>query len=103
MSLVRKDIETYAAWPTNSSNPDLAVQGIFFDETPQQYDANALAYLKDLTTLVKNTTGLGPDNFVSLVLPYQYFSASDYPVDHRSFLLCLTCYNLKLMILSGCS
>ncbi|KAI9927822.1 hypothetical protein ASPWEDRAFT_41943 [Aspergillus wentii DTO 134E9] len=81
MSLVRKDIETYAAWPTNSSNPDLAVQGIFFDETPQQYDANALAYLKDLTTLVKNTTGLGPDNFVvhnpGTVPDSRYLSTAD--------------------------
>lgn len=64
ISLVRKDIETYAAWPTNSSNPDLAVRGIFFDETPQQYDERALAYLQNLTTFVKEMDGLGPDNFV---------------------------------------
>ncbi|KAF7163456.1 hypothetical protein CNMCM5623_008357 [Aspergillus felis] len=64
ISLVRRDIETYAAWPTNSSNPDLAVRGIFFDETPQQYDEDALAYLQELTDVVKNTPGLGPDHFV---------------------------------------
>jgi hypothetical protein len=64
ISLVRRDIETYAAWPTKSSNPDLAVRGIFFDETPQQYDPNTLAYLQSLSSLVKNTTGLGPDHFV---------------------------------------
>ncbi|RDH29739.1 cell surface spherulin 4-like protein [Aspergillus welwitschiae] len=63
-SLVRRDIETYAAWPTNSSNPNLAVRGIFFDETPQQYESNTLAYLQDLTAVVKTTTGLGPDHFV---------------------------------------
>ncbi|GIK01240.1 hypothetical protein Aspvir_005272 [Aspergillus viridinutans] len=64
ISLVRRDIETYAAWPTSSSNPDLAVRGIFFDETPQQYDEDALAYLQELTDVVKNTPGLGPDHFV---------------------------------------
>lgn len=64
ISLVRRDIETYAAWPTNSSNPALAVRGIFFDETPQQYDEDALAYLQELTDVVKNTPGLGPDHYV---------------------------------------
>ncbi|PYI01131.1 cell surface spherulin 4-like protein [Aspergillus sclerotiicarbonarius CBS 121057] len=64
ISLVRRDIETYAAWPTNSSNPNLAVRGIFFDETPQQYDNSTLAYLEELTTVVKSTPGLGPDHFV---------------------------------------
>ncbi|KAA8645894.1 spherulation-specific family 4 protein [Aspergillus tanneri] len=64
ISLVRKDIETYAAWPTNSSNPKLAVRGIFFDETPQQYNADALSYLQNLTSVVKDTPGLGPDHFV---------------------------------------
>lgn len=63
-SLVRKDIETYAAWPEKSSNPDLAVRGIFFDETPQQYSDKALAYLQNLTDFVKATPGLGPDQFV---------------------------------------
>lgn len=64
ISLVRRDIETYAAWPTNSSNPKLAVRGIFFDETPQQYDLNTLAYLQELTAVVKSHPGLGPDNYV---------------------------------------
>lgn len=63
-SLVRKDIETYAAWPEKSSNPDLAVRGIFFDETPQQYSDKALAYLQNLTDFVKATPELGPDNYV---------------------------------------
>lgn len=64
ISLVRQDIETYSEWPTNSSNPDLAVQGIFFDETPQEYDANSLAYLQSLTATVMKMPGLGPDHFV---------------------------------------
>jgi hypothetical protein len=73
ISLVRRDIETYAAWPTNSSNPDLAVEGIFFDETPQQYDEDALAYLQELTDVVKNTPGLGPDHYVCFLGWYCIF------------------------------
>ncbi|KAI9374746.1 cell surface spherulin 4-like protein [Aspergillus egyptiacus] len=64
ISAVRKDIEAYAAWPTISADPNLAVRGIFFDETPQQYDAADLAYLRKLTSIVKRTPGLGPDHFV---------------------------------------
>ncbi|KAJ6009509.1 hypothetical protein N7499_005092 [Penicillium canescens] len=64
VSAIRNDIQTYADWPTNSSNPNLAVQGIFFDETPQQYDAQTLTYLQGLTDFVKDLEGLGPDQFV---------------------------------------
>lgn len=71
ISLVRKDIETYAAWPTQSANRSLAVNGIFFDETPQQFDANALAYFQELTALVKQSKGLEPENYVS-VFPVFY-------------------------------
>ena len=65
ISLLRKDIETYAAWPKVSSNPDLAVRGIFFDETPQQYSANAVAYLQNLTDFTRGLSGLGSNPFVS--------------------------------------
>ncbi|KAJ5780689.1 hypothetical protein N7457_005849 [Penicillium paradoxum] len=64
VSAVRKDIQTYADWPTNSSNPNLAVRGIFFDETPQQYEAQTFTYLEGLTDFVKDLEGLGPDPFV---------------------------------------
>ncbi|PYH41933.1 spherulation-specific family 4 protein [Aspergillus saccharolyticus JOP 1030-1] len=81
ISLVRRDIETYAAWPTNSSNPKLAVRGIFFDETPQQYDASTLAYLQELTAVVKNHSGLGPDNYVvhnpGVIPDSRYLSTAD--------------------------
>ncbi|KAJ5801213.1 CAZyme family GH135 [Penicillium psychrosexuale] len=63
-SEVRKDIQTYADWPTNSSDPNLAVRGIFFDETPQQYEAQTLTYLQGLTDFVKGLKALGPDQFV---------------------------------------
>ncbi|KAL4813983.1 Spherulation-specific family 4-domain-containing protein [Aspergillus spinulosporus] len=81
ISLVRKDIETYAAWPTISANPKLAVRGIFFDETPQQYNASDLAYLEELTSVVRTTPGLGPDHFVfhnpGVVPDSRYLSTAD--------------------------
>ncbi|KAB8077568.1 Spherulation-specific family 4 [Aspergillus leporis] len=81
MSAVRRDIQTYAEWPTNSSNSKLAVRGIFFDETPQQYDADALSYLQDLTSFVKSLSGLGPDNFVvhnpGAIPDSRYMSSAD--------------------------
>ncbi|KAJ9493135.1 hypothetical protein VN97_g151 [Penicillium thymicola] len=64
VSAVRKDIQTYADWPTNSSDPNLAVRGIFFDETPQQYEPQTLTYLQGLTDFVKDLDDLGPDQFV---------------------------------------
>ncbi|KAL1990183.1 hypothetical protein VTN49DRAFT_6022 [Thermomyces lanuginosus] len=64
IALVREDVETYAAWPARSANGSLAVNGIFFDETPQAFDENALAYYQELTSLVKQSKGLGPDNTV---------------------------------------
>ncbi|KAL4775148.1 Spherulation-specific family 4 [Aspergillus nidulans var. acristatus] len=81
ISSVRNDIETYAAWPTISANPKLAVRGIFFDETPQQYNASDLAYLEELTSVVKTTPGLGPDHFVfhnpGVVPDSRYLSTAD--------------------------
>ncbi|KOS47480.1 hypothetical protein ACN38_g1607 [Penicillium nordicum] len=64
VSAVRKDIQTYADWPANSSDPNLAVRGIFFDETPQQYEPQTLTYLQGLTDFVKDLDDLGPDQFV---------------------------------------
>ncbi|KAL4755469.1 hypothetical protein BDW72DRAFT_189224 [Aspergillus terricola var. indicus] len=81
ISSVRNDIETYAAWPTISANPKLAVRGIFFDETPQQYNASDLAYLEELASVVRTTPGLGPDHFVfhnpGVVPDSRYLSTAD--------------------------
>lgn len=86
-ALVVKDVETYANWPEESSNPKLALNGIFFDETPQEFNASAFEYLKDITGSVKGMANLGPENFVSgvflrpdLTLFYctLYFSCSFY-------------------------
>jgi len=63
-AMVLKDVEAYANWPKESTNPGLAVRGIFFDEIPQHYSAIAAKYLQELTASVKKLPGLGPDNFV---------------------------------------
>ena len=83
ISLVRKDIETYSAWPDTSSNPKLAVQGIFFDETPQKYSEDAFNYLQNLTDLVKGLDGLGSDPFVSSPMPPYLLPLSQF---HGTFL-----------------
>ncbi|KAI2786610.1 hypothetical protein POX_g08998 [Penicillium oxalicum] len=81
ISLLRKDIETYAAWPSESSNPNLTVQGIFFDETPQQFSDQAVTYLQNLTDLVKSQKAFGPDGFVvhnpGAVPDSRYLSSAD--------------------------
>jgi hypothetical protein len=74
VSSIRKDIQTYADWPTNSSNPNLAVRGIFFDETPQQYEPQTLTYLQGLTDFVRDLEGLGPNQFVSVIIPRLRFN-----------------------------
>jgi len=64
--MVLKDVETYAKWAIESSNPGLAIHGIFFDETPEEYDEDAAKYLQELTDTVKGLPSLGPDNFVRI-------------------------------------
>jgi hypothetical protein len=70
ISLVRKDIETYASWPALGNNLNLSVSGIFFDETPQEFNTSHQAYYEELTELVKQSKGLGPSNFVSFQIPF---------------------------------
>jgi hypothetical protein len=92
ISLVRKDIETYAAWPTVSSNPDLAVRGIFFDETPQQYSAHSLVYLQNLTELTRGLNGFGSDPFVSYFVYFSFFFFPQLQTSIHRFLYSLPPY-----------
>ncbi|PYH89196.1 hypothetical protein BO71DRAFT_390124 [Aspergillus ellipticus CBS 707.79] len=61
---VEKDVKTYAGWPSASGNSSFAVHGIFFDEAPNAYSADLVSYYQQLATLVKDSTGLGPENYV---------------------------------------
>jgi hypothetical protein len=50
------DIAKYAQW--RASNPNLAMQGIFLDESPQLADDHNTTLLADVKTRIKNTSGL---------------------------------------------
>lgn len=63
--MVKRDIETYSAWSrldvngTNGNIGGTAVQGIFFDETPNNYDPNLAMCLASFHAAVKENFGLG--------------------------------------------
>ena len=63
LALVLKDIDKYAQWPARSGIARLKVRGIFLDETPNAYDAQAELYLAKLRKHVKEMPG-GEDNLV---------------------------------------
>jgi len=68
LALVCQDVEKYAQWPEHSGNPGLNVKGVFVDETPHIYDAEAEAYLAKLRNHVKKMPG-GDDNVVRIWHP----------------------------------
>jgi hypothetical protein len=56
ISDVVSDVNTYAGWASKSST--LAMHGIFFDEAPYEYVAEAVEYMRSINQAVKNATGL---------------------------------------------
>ncbi|KAE9968954.1 hypothetical protein EG328_007165 [Venturia inaequalis] len=50
------DVVKYAQWRTK--NPDLAMQGIFLDESPQLADDHNTTLLAEVKARIKNTNGL---------------------------------------------
>ena len=65
LTAVLSDVATYSNWIVNSSMPGLGVQGIFFDETPNQYDSASASFLAAANQAVKTAAGLSPLNLVS--------------------------------------
>ncbi|KAH6719284.1 Spherulation-specific family 4 [Leptodontidium sp. MPI-SDFR-AT-0119] len=55
---VLADISCYAAWPSHT-NPNIAVQGIFFDETTSSLTEETWAYMSNVTTFAKEALGPG--------------------------------------------
>lgn len=53
---VLEEIETYANWPRGANATDLRVDGIFLDETPSTYDAEAYKYLERAEQAVRKST-----------------------------------------------
>ncbi|KAK0103014.1 hypothetical protein ONS95_000802 [Cadophora gregata] len=58
LEMVLADISCYAAWPTHT-NPNIAVQGIFFDETTSALTEETWAYMSNITTFAKEALGPG--------------------------------------------
>ncbi|KAF1965294.1 hypothetical protein BU23DRAFT_628662 [Bimuria novae-zelandiae CBS 107.79] len=61
---VLADVDRYAAWSCDERFPGLAVDGIFFDETPNVFSEKAKEYLDAITAHVKRTGGLLGENMV---------------------------------------
>ncbi|KAF2737853.1 hypothetical protein EJ04DRAFT_87500 [Polyplosphaeria fusca] len=59
LDTVLAEIATYSNWPQILNNSRMAVDGIFFDETPGAYDWRKHDYLKAATDAVKGNAGLG--------------------------------------------
>ncbi|KAH8647894.1 spherulin 4-like cell surface protein [Xylariales sp. PMI_506] len=53
---VTSEVATYAGWSGNSSS--LAMHGIFFDESPYEYSADAVAYMSTIDSFVKDSAGI---------------------------------------------
>ena len=63
MTTVLSDVSTYASWANFSD--DYELDGIFFDETPNNYSANAVSYLNNIDDYVKGHSGFRGLNYVS--------------------------------------
>ncbi|KAL4971572.1 Spherulation-specific family 4 [Aspergillus desertorum] len=57
VSQVLDDVATYAGWRLQSA--DLAMTGIFFDESPYQYASETAEYLERINAAVKSASGIG--------------------------------------------
>lgn len=58
LTSVLADVSCYAQWPTHT-NPNIAVQGIFFDETPSSLTNETWAYMSNITAFAKEALGPG--------------------------------------------
>jgi hypothetical protein len=59
LDTVLAEIQTYANWTSIMNNPKMAVDGIFFDETPGAYDWRSHDFLKAAADEVRRQPGLG--------------------------------------------
>lgn len=68
------EIHTYAIWSQLLNDTRVAVDGIFFDETPGPYDWKAHDYLALATQEVKGSPGLGQRVVGRLIRPREILS-----------------------------
>jgi hypothetical protein len=59
ITAVKSQIDCYAAWGTNGTNPLVVVQGIFFDEVPSAYTNDTFNYMSDASNYAKSALGVG--------------------------------------------
>ncbi|KAL2831505.1 Spherulation-specific family 4 [Aspergillus cavernicola] len=62
ISEVLEDVATYSEWFSQSAA--LGMEGIFFDESPHEYSAEAAEYMNRINLAVKNATGIQADRTV---------------------------------------
>ncbi|KAF2710541.1 hypothetical protein K504DRAFT_405813 [Pleomassaria siparia CBS 279.74] len=79
------EIDTYAKWPALLNESRVAVDGIFFDETPGPYDWRAHDYLTLAKNEVKSNAGLGQQVIVHNpgtipYIPWNYLDLADITV-----------------------
>lgn len=68
LSSVLDDIAAYSFW--GEYDDDLAMHGIFVDETPTQYSADSISYLQTIARAIQDSDGLkegfiGRHHFIS--------------------------------------
>ena len=66
ISTVLEEIATYAGWSSNTT--DFAMHGIFFDEAPHQYSADAVDFMTKVNKAVKEESGILGDKTVRIGL-----------------------------------
>ncbi|KAI9041836.1 spherulation-specific family 4 protein [Aspergillus affinis] len=64
ISEVQADIKQYAEWPSSSGDSSFAVKGIFLDEGATAYSEATVSFYEQAASLIKESSGLGPDNYV---------------------------------------
>lgn len=63
LSDVISELNTYSGWA--SKDAAFAMDGIFFDESPHQYSADAVSFMLSATQAVKSAQGFQDDKTVS--------------------------------------
>jgi len=71
LAAVLQDITTYSTWSKNATS-GLGMRGIFFDETPSQYEPRIAQFLGTAHAAVRSAAGFGSQCLVS----YFFFSPS---------------------------
>ncbi|KFY27072.1 hypothetical protein V493_03707, partial [Pseudogymnoascus sp. VKM F-4281 (FW-2241)] len=59
LQAIKNDIHTYSYWSTNVDVQNLKVEGIFFDETPGEYDAASANLLHEIQSEARLAYGFG--------------------------------------------